>query len=108
MGKKNPFQVLIIRHAEETGKDDDPHLSIAGRRRAESLAAVLPRTILRPDYLFAARPSKKSRRSLETVEPLARVLRLEINDKHDDSDYGDVARLLLKKDKYVGRTVLIS
>lgn len=105
---KDPAIVVLLRHAEETGKDNDPHLSPKGRRRALALAARLPGTIYRPHVLFAPQPSNKSRRSLETVEPLARALGLTVNAKHPNERYEHVADLVRDKEKYEGLTIVIA
>jgi hypothetical protein len=86
---KYPQHVLIIRHAEKTGDKDDVHLSRQGKERAEALAQLLvasrdrPGPFPTPDFIFAASHHKDSQRPLETVTPLARTLKLSINDRYE-------------------------
>ena len=56
-----PSRILIMRHAEKTGELDDIHLSKAGLRRAERLASYIPETFCKPDFIFAAARSRRSR-----------------------------------------------
>src|ERR1700722_8788769 len=86
---KSPQTILIIRHAEKTGADNDLHLSGPGKQRAEAIAKLFeaskdrPEPFPKPDYIFAAHLSKNSDRPIETVTPMARQLNLEINSRYD-------------------------
>ena len=44
---------------------------------------------------------------METVTPLARALRLKINNRFANDDYGSVVRHLYSSSAYSGRTILI-
>lgn len=80
-----PARILLMRHAEKTGDLDDIHLSKAGQRRADRLATYIPDTFGRPDFIFAAARSRRSIRSIETMQPLAAAtskdVRFDIEDK---------------------------
>src|SRR5688572_1050404 len=80
-----PRSVLLIRHAEKPAADADSGLSPAGKKRADALPELFKKAADRtdplptPDVIFAAQASKHSNRSAETVAPLARALKLEVN-----------------------------
>ena len=120
-----PGCVLIIRHAEKTGEKGDAHLSKQGKERAEVLdqiftaSAQRPNPFPKPDVIFAAKSHKDSFRPLDTVAPLAKKLKLTINETFDSKLPKDgmekpkegIAELrdeLLSGSKYAGKTVLIS
>ena len=127
-----PQQVLLIRHAEKTGDKADVHLSRQGRERAEVLWQLFvasqdrPDPFPAPDFIFAASNENDSQRPIETVTPLARRLKLPINDTYEsklpaalrpDDGNGKTAKgpgmLGLRDDlfgqpKYFGKTILVS
>jgi broad specificity phosphatase PhoE len=70
--------VIVVRNAEiETGADPDPNLSLQGRERAARLARVLAKLQIDRgvDAIFAS----ESRRTQQTVAPLAEALSLPVN-----------------------------
>jgi phosphohistidine phosphatase SixA len=102
-----PKQVLLIRHAEKPD-DDSPDLSPTGRKRAEALPTLFERgDFPAPDFIFAARASKNSDRSAQTVAPLAKKLKREVNASYANDDYDKLAAELLSDPRYEGKTVLI-
>jgi phosphohistidine phosphatase SixA len=103
-----PHIVMIIRHAEKTSEKTDAGLSKKGYERADALATVLPAHFPRPDFLIAAKRSKNSNRSVETITPLSKVLHEEIESKFKDKEYNELAHELLTDPKYAGKTVLIA
>jgi hypothetical protein len=103
-----PHIVMIIRHAEKTGEKSDSDLSKKGFERADALATVFPAHFPRPDFLIAAKRSKNSNRSVETITPLSKVLHQEIESKYKDKQYNELAHELLTDPKYAGKTVLIA
>jgi hypothetical protein len=124
---KYPQCVLIIRHAEKTGDKDDVHLSKEGQARAEVLEQLFVKSRERPDpfptpdFIFAACEHKDSKRPVETVTPLAKKLKLTINDHYDNKLPPKDAKDKPKKDgaaelrdelfntpKYYGKTILIA
>jgi hypothetical protein len=108
-----PKSILVIRHAEKPDDEDDIHLSPHGTKRAGALpnlfrkSAGRPDPFPTPDFIFAAKRSKHSDRSVETVTPLAKGLKLAVNDTYETDDYAKLAEELLSNPKYRGKTVLI-
>jgi len=111
MRKKRPkaTKIMVIRHGEKPGKDGEPYgvtqkgkrskesLQVRGWQRAGALAQLLahgsdhsPRAALAsPQFLFASKPlpRKGSRRSIETITPLAEKLALTINSTYQRNQY---------------------
>lgn len=107
-----PAHVLIIRHAEKPADANEVGLTAKGKERARALAKLFDRTnrqiqLPKPDFIFAARNSKKSHRSTATVAPLARKLGLKVNDTYANADYAKLARDLFRDRRYAGKTILI-
>jgi hypothetical protein len=101
-----PRDILIIRHAEEPEKGESIHLNDRGRRRAEALVTLFPARFQAPQFLFAARPTVHTNRSVETLEPLAEALGLSIDQHFDDVQFAKLARTL-SEPAYSGSRVLI-
>jgi hypothetical protein len=111
-GEERPKQILIIRHAEKNDSKSDIHLNARGYARAAALPALFlpaefPARFDTPEFLFASRKSAHSDRPVETITPLARALRLKIDNTFDNEDYAGLARHVLGKPVYAGKTVLI-
>lgn len=112
-GTTGPGQVLIIRHGEKPGDPgldsdaDGPDLSPEGYKRAAALSVHIPASFPKPDVLIATQPSRHSNRPLQTITPLAEKLKLDVNSKHPDDDYGTVAQRIRNNPKYAGKNVLI-
>jgi broad specificity phosphatase PhoE len=110
---KRPRQVLLIRHAEKPADDASVHLSADGVKRAEVLhrlfepAADRPAPFPTPDVIFAAKDSKHSHRSVETVTPLAKRLKLPVNSTYRDEEFAALAREVVQNPRYAGKTVLV-
>jgi phosphohistidine phosphatase SixA len=105
--RRKPRQILLIRHGEKTGDKSDPHLNARGIARAAALHRLFPTRFETPQLLFATHQSAHSNREVETVEPLARALRLGINSHFADDDYRALATELLSKPAYAGRNLLV-
>ncbi|MFL5179497.1 MAG: phosphoglycerate mutase family protein [Microvirga sp.] len=103
-----PSSILVMRHAEKPRSPIDPHLSEAGRQRAERLAGWLPATFGRPDILFAAADKLLSRRPRETLGPLAKATGARL--RHDVSDQRSevFAAELLADPDYAGQRVVVA
>lgn len=97
-----------MRHAEKTGDDFDPHLSAQGQQRAEQLATYIPKQFGTPDFLIAARTSKKSLRPYDTLRPLADALGLTIKEKFDDNETDALVEHLGTSEKYAGKSGVIA
>jgi phosphohistidine phosphatase SixA len=103
-----PAIVAIIRHGEKPADDSNPHLSDQGRARAAMLARTLPDIYPKLSALFACAPSKDSDRPYETIEPLAKVLGLTIDNSFADHQHAELAQKILEGSKsYSGKTILI-
>jgi hypothetical protein len=112
--KSPPRLVLLIRHAEKPPLDSMAvDLSPAGQKRAAALPGLFvkspsrPIPLLTPDFIFAAKDSKHSRRCTETVAPLAKKLGLKVNAKFANDDFPELAAEILANPKYAGKTVLV-
>src|SRR5947199_8198375 len=86
--------VLIIRHAEDGGKDRD--LAPRGHERAEAykdyfLNFTVDSKRLEPAVVFAAKDSKKSHRPRLTLEPFAKAAKLRIDTRFGNSQSADLA-----------------
>lgn len=102
-----PSRLLVLRHSEKSGDRRDPHLSLPGRRRAEQLVDFIPSEFGQPHFLIAARTSFQSRRPVETLEPLAAALALEVRAKFDDGDSRALIKTLSDKRRYNGKLGVI-
>jgi hypothetical protein len=103
-----PARVIVLRHAEKTGDRRDRNLSPAGHERAARLVPYVLETFGRPDFLIAAKSSDRSRRPVETIEPLAAALGLEIKSKLDDEEIAALVSALGEKRGYQGKFGIIS
>ena len=102
-----PKQILIIRHAEKTGLKTDAHLNPRGYQRAAALVRLFPATLETPEALFAARRTPSSNRPVETVTPLANALHLKIDGRFGEDQYAALAKAVLSRVAYRGKTVLV-
>ncbi len=102
-----PGRILLMRHAEKTGRTDDIYLSKEGTKRAEQLVTYIPKTFGRPDYIYAAARSKRSIRSIETVKPLAAALGLEVQYHIEDKEFKALIAEIFSKPEYRGKTLVI-
>jgi phosphohistidine phosphatase SixA len=108
---QGPSIVMIIRHGEKPSgaeENKDPNLSERGVERARALAKVIPEHFPKPDVLIAARRSKHSNRSFDTIAPLSKALHETIETTFDDDDYQQLAQELLTRHRYAGKVVLIA
>lgn len=103
-----PARLIVFRHAEKTGDKRDRHLSPAGTERAARLVPYILETFGRPDFLIAAKSSNRSRRPVETIEPLGSALGLEIKSKFDDDDVEALVASLGEKSAYRSKFGVIS
>lgn len=107
-----PAQVIIIRHAEKNEYGSE--LSEQGFRRAQALVKFFQTVpaVTRygtPAAIYAAAPKNEdsSIRSIQTVTPLARALRIDINADFTRGQTHKLARAIMEEPAYEGRMVLI-
>lgn len=92
--------VILVRHAEkQLNAGDDPDLTSEGRLRAERLARMMRDAGINAIY------ASEYRRTLHTVEPLAKQLNISIG-RYRAAESGTLIDEVLKK--HSGRTILIS
>lgn len=105
-------KIMLLRHAEkpvdsegpcgvtEEGERESESLTVRGWQRAGALACLLapsgaacrdPR-LAEPRFLFASKPTRRngSRRSLETITPLADKLCVKVNDNYMKGEYAEM------------------
>jgi 2,3-bisphosphoglycerate-dependent phosphoglycerate mutase len=95
--------IIFVRHAEKVAvHNDDPGLSVAGKRRVAELTRQLvdADVVAGIDAIYAT-PFKRSQ---ETVQPIADALSLPIR-TYDAEDTNDVLAKILKKHK--GKIILV-
>jgi broad specificity phosphatase PhoE len=110
--ERHATKVMLIRHAEKPqtssdlygvtaeGHRDKESLTVRGWQRAGALAHLFApaagrfehRSLAQPDYLFASKARKQngSRRSVETITPLAEKLAIRINSNFTKSEYEEM------------------
>jgi hypothetical protein len=103
-----PARLIVLRHAEKTGDWRDRNLSPAGHEHAMRLVPYVLETFGRPDFLIAAKSSDRSRRPVETIEPLAAAVGLEIKSKFDDDEVDALVAALGEKRAYRSKFGVIS
>jgi hypothetical protein len=106
---------MIIRHAEKplptglvrgispSGRPDKRSLSVDGWQRAGALVELFapmrcrpPAGLWRPEAVYAAAARHgRSRRSIETVEPVARQLGVEVDDRYEPGQEAQLAAELV-------------
>ena len=111
--KTHPKTILLIRHAEKPADETDIDLSPEGKKRAEVLSGLFQKSADRtdpfpaPDFILATKASKRSNRPVETVTPLAKKLKLDINSKYADDEFPKIVEELYSNPKYEGKSVLV-
>jgi broad specificity phosphatase PhoE len=111
----NAQQIVLIRHGEkvnEQGMVEQVHLSTQGKLRAKEYIEYFehkcPAAIKKPSYIVAMKQKKKtsSNRCVETVNPLAQSLGINVESKFTRDDIDGVYKSL-QSNKYKGRVVLV-
>lgn len=107
-----PAQVVLIRHAEKPA--DGPELSAQGFRRADALVKLFKNSPAlnrygTPAAIYAAAPKHEdsSVRSIQTVTPLARALRIDIDTRFTRGQTNKIVRDIMEDPAYDGRMVLV-
>ena len=109
-----PAQIILFRHAEKPANENDPHLSKAGRARAQRLVGYISgdaevMKFGRPVALFATATNRHDGgvRTQETIAPLAASLKLKVRTPYLGQDYEKLARAILNDAALAGKTVVI-
>lgn len=109
-----PAQIILLRHADKPDDPQNPHLSPAGVKRSERLVGFITddpamKRFGPPVAIYATRTTKDDdgQRTQETVAPLARALKLQVQTPALGKNYDVVAREVLGNPAYAGKTVLI-
>ncbi len=109
-----PAHIVLIRHGEEPGDANNPHLSPEGRARADQFVEFMTHdpAMIRlgtPAAIFATETTKDDygQRTQETVAPLANVLRLSVSAPYHAKDYAQLAQRVLSDPSLAGKTVVI-
>ena len=107
-----PAQVILIRHAEKPA--EGAQLSAQGFKRAEALVKFFKTEAAvtrygNPVAIYAAAPKNEdsSIRSIQTVTPLARALKIDIDTRFTRGQTNKIVRDLMENPAYEGRLVLI-
>jgi broad specificity phosphatase PhoE len=107
-----PAQVIFIRHAEKPA--DGPELSAQGVRRANALVNFFKTNTAvtrygTPAAIYAAAPKNEdsSVRSVQTVTPLARAIKITVNTDFTRGQTGKLVRDIMENPAYEGRMVLV-
>ncbi len=103
-----PKKVIIIRHGEEPPGESHNELSEIGRERAAKLPELFAEEQI--DHLIAMKPHSgtASVRSVQTLEPIAEKLGLEVKSKYTRDEVSDLVEALKDKKKYRDDVVLIA
>ncbi len=102
----SPATIVLMRHAEKPRGRGDPYLTLAGRRRAQRLAAFIPKLMGRPQFIFAA-SSAHSQRPMQTVEPLSRRTGVPIDSAFAANQYAALAKRIVGSRKYANSRLVI-
>jgi hypothetical protein len=107
-------RVILLRHAEKPPDESNVYLSERGKARARALVAFLASqpvlgTNGPPAALFATKFTRRghSLRPYETLEPLAKHLKLSIQMPYGPSDYAALATQIMSDPALDGKTVII-
>jgi hypothetical protein len=109
-----PATIVVIRHAEEPHDPNNPHLSKEGAARADRFVEFMTHdpAMIRlntPAAIFATETTNdgNGQRTQETVAPLAKVLRLQVQTPYHGKDYVKLARRVMSDPTLAGKTVVI-
>ena len=109
-----PATIVVIRHAEEPHDPGNPHLSKDGTARADRFVEFMTHdpAMIRlgtPAAIFATETTNdgNGQRTQETVAPLAKVLRLQVQTPYHGKDYDKLARRIMSDPALAGKTVVI-
>jgi hypothetical protein len=78
-----------------------------GKVRAKHLAKFIPEKFGNPNFIFASAISRHSARPYETMVPLSKKTGVPIDATIADNDYGVLARMILKKQRYDNALIVV-
>ncbi len=109
VGYAMPAKIILIRHGEEPKGNEGSELSAKGWRRARALPTLF-KGDLKPDVLIALKKHAKngSIRSMQTLEPIADVLKLKIKADYDRDEIKALVQHLAHSPKLQDKVVLIA
>jgi len=120
VAQATPGKVIIVRHADKLKQPKPgPSLSSQGIVRSIKFAMTYERGFPEPDFMFATTPEKKSGkdasiRELQTLAPLNNIYSarhpnagVKIFHPYSGDEYNLLAKDLLSKKEYDGKTILI-
>lgn len=101
--------LLLIRHAEDTGRKDDRGLSAAGLCGAWAYVPWFRsrRGLAPPSILIAAADEADSMRQRQTLEPLAAVQGIRLEARFDEKRYRELARLVSRQERFDGVVTVV-
>jgi hypothetical protein len=109
-----PAEIILLRHAEKPPGEVSVHLSAKGKERARALVGLLTTnpaltTNGLPAALFAPEltPHGHARRPYETLEPLAKHLKLPVQTPYAARDYAALVKHVLQDSAYDGKAIVI-
>jgi hypothetical protein len=109
-----PAAIILIRHGEEPHDPNNPHLSKDGVARADHFVEFITHdpAMIRlgtPSAIFATETTNdgNGQRTQETVAPLAKVLRLQVQTPYHGKDFAKLAQRVMSDPALAGKTVVI-
>ena len=114
VARAQPERIILIRHAEKPDDTFNSNLSPVGLDRAERLVKWLTKgkvlgTNGVPTAIYASAPTHNGRslRCVQTMEPIARALNVQIQTPYSALNYDRLARLILHDKSLQGKNVVI-
>lgn len=101
--------LLLIRHAEETGREEDRELNAAGTCRAWAYVPWFRsrRGLAPPSILIAAADNASSMRPRLTLEPLAAAQDMHVETRFGEKRYRELAKLVDSQKRFDGVVTLV-
>jgi hypothetical protein len=108
IGHAMPAKVILIRHGEEPKGEEGRELSERGWERAYALPQLFANDDIR--FVIAIKPQKKngSIRSIQTVQPIANALKLQIEANYDRDQVKELVADIKTRREFNDRVVLIA
>ncbi len=109
VGHAMPAKIILIRHGEEPKGGEGTELSSKGWKRARKLPSLFEKE-LKPDFLISLKKHKEngSIRSNQTLQPISKVLKLEVKADFDREEIKALIQFLSHSSEVQDKTVLIA